>query len=100
MRGEHRLQLVDNGWGPRVEFVCTFKKGANCHKRPADADVESWGPGDPTIDTDECWAVSWVEAEGIADALYYCGKKPLPVELTGPIKIWYDEGVSYEEATS
>ena len=54
----HWLDLRDG----ELRLVCTAIKGADCRKRPADDDRESWCLDDPDLIDGDCWAVEWWDA--------------------------------------
>lgn len=89
MAGHYIELLVEDG-EVSVQFTCTHKRGAECHKQNPNPDAEVWYPGDPDlIDTDECWTESWWEGAG-TDALRVTTDG---VIARVPVDISYDEGI-------
>lgn len=90
----HSIQLVIEDGELHRRFVCTAPGDASCRRRPEDFEDgrESWTAEEATRAGFPCWAVDWVEAVGIEDALYMDGESGT-VLASVPVSIAYDEGV-------
>ncbi|MFJ4038223.1 hypothetical protein ACIPVB_09050 [Microbacterium sp. NPDC090007] len=90
----HHVQLKIEGGELHRGFVCTAPEDAICRRRPAGFEeglMESWTAEQATETGWPCWAVEWVEAAGIEDAIL--GQED-GVLASVPVAISYDEGVS------
>lgn len=85
----HHVQLVIEHGELRRKFVCTAPEDAPCRRRPEN--FEATKAGYP------CWAVDWVEAVGIEDAILAF---PDQVLASVPVEIRYSEGVEITPAVS
>lgn len=91
----HALDLVIEDGSVQTRFRCASAPDASCRRRPPDADDrESWTDAEATETGHPCWAVEWVEAAGIEDALAGddCDLGSVPVHID------YEECVIVEPA--
>jgi hypothetical protein len=89
----HFVQLTIQGGELHPAFVCTAPGDAVCRRRPSDFEDgarESWSAEEATEAGYPCWAVDWVEAVGIPDAIF---AHPDGVLASIPVNIRYSEGV-------
>lgn len=90
----HHVELKIEGGELHTGFTCTAPADAPCRRRPDDHDKrESWSAEEATETGFRCWAVEWVEAVGIEDAII---GYPDAVLASVPVKISFEEGVGIE----
>lgn len=90
---DHFVQLTIQSGGLHPAFVCTTPVDAACRRRPDDFEDgarESWSAEEATKAGYPCWAVEWVEAVGLPDAIF---AHPDGVLVSVPVEIRYSEGV-------
>ena len=91
----HHVELKLEGGELHRGFTCTAPANASCRRRPKDADQrESWTSEEATEPGHQCWAVEWVEAVGIEDAII--GAVDDQVLASVPVTISFEEGVGVE----
>lgn len=90
---DHFVQLTIQSGELHPAFVCTAPGDAACRRRPDDFEDgarESWSAEEATKAGYPCWAVEWVEAVGLPDAIF---THPDGVLVSVPVEIRYSEGV-------
>lgn len=90
---DHFVQLTIQSGELHPAFVCTAPGDAACRRRPDDFEDgarESWSAEEATKAGYPCWAVEWVEAVGLPDAIF---AHPDGVLVSVPVEIRYSEGV-------
>lgn len=93
----HHVELKIEGGELHHGFTCTAPEDAPCRRRPKDHEQrESWTRDESTETGFPCWAVDWVNAVGIEDAII---GYPDRVLARVPVTISYEECVSIEPIT-
>jgi Protein of unknown function (DUF550) len=91
----HRIELIlESGGYVDAGFVCTAPVGGQCrlHCPQGCAEFELDGSHEhPLVDSGECTLVTFLDNDGDWGETY-CGASKAAVH-SGPIRIWYDEGV-------
>lgn len=94
----HHVNLIIDQGELHRSFTCTAPEDAPCRRRPPEPEErESWTAEGATVPGAQCWAVEWVEAVGIEDAL---SGYPDRVLASVPVTISYDEGVEIEPVST
>ncbi|CAN7264932.1 hypothetical protein LJR186_001202 [Microbacterium foliorum] len=92
----HHVELKIADGELRTGFTCVAPIDAPCRKRPKDSDQrESWTVEEATETGFRCWAVEWVEAVGVDEAIV---SFPDRVLASVPVLISFSEGVEIEPA--
>ncbi|WP_136043317.1 MULTISPECIES: hypothetical protein [unclassified Microbacterium] len=89
----HQVELKIQDGELHRGFTCTAPEDAPCRRRPKDTLLESWSSEEATETGHQCWAVEWVNAVGIEDAII---GYPDQVLASVPVAISYEEGVSID----
>lgn len=87
----HYLAICTDDGEPRLTLVCTAAPGADCRKRPKDANErEGWYMDDPDIEWVDgpCWAVEYAEDGGWETVQCEEGASFPRI----PVSVVYDEG--------
>lgn len=91
----HFVELKIDGEKLQRGFKCTMPPDAPCRRRPKDHELrESWTAEESTETGFACWAVEWVDAVGIEEAIY--GGEFDGVLASVQVSITYEECVSIE----
>ncbi len=91
----HFVELKIEGEKLQRGFKCTMPADAPCRRRPKDHELrESWTEEESTESGLACWAVEWVDAVGIEEAIF--GGEFDGVLASVPVSIAYEECVSIE----
>ena len=90
----HHVELKLEGGELHRGFTCTAPEDAFCRRRPSVPDLESWTADEATDPGHPCWAVEWVTAVGIEDAII--GTVDDQVLASVPVTITFEEGVGIE----
>lgn len=94
----HHVELKIEGGELHRGFTCSAPEDAPCRRRPPEPEErESWTAEEATVPGAQCWAVEWVEAVGIEDALR---GYPDRVLASVPVSISYDDGVEIEPVST
>lgn len=89
----HALQIVSNCGELSIALACRAVEGADCRMRPPiGSDRENWVVGEPGLVDGPCWALDWIEATSIQEALVFDGGGD-GVVLAAEVNVSYDEGV-------
>ena len=91
---DHHVELKLEGGELHRGFTCTAPEDAFCRRRPSVPDLESWTADEATDPGHPCWAVEWVTAVGIEDAII--GTVDDQVLASVPVTITFEEGVGIE----
>lgn len=90
MKATHFIDSVIAHGALSHEFRCVAPEDAQCRRRPPDwRGRESWTEEEATETGHPCWAVEWVEAASLYDAV--TGEDT--VLASAPVHVSYDEGV-------
>lgn len=93
---EHFVRLVVEGGELHPSFVCVAPEDADCRRRPRNAEggeaPETWTADQATEPGFDCWAVEWVDAVGLPDAMFSAVDGVLAAV---PVSITYCEGVQF-----
>ncbi|MBE7953603.1 hypothetical protein ILP86_04615 [Microbacterium sp. R1] len=93
----HHVELKIESGELHHGFTCTAPEDAPCRRRPKDHEQrDSWSCDESTEIGFPCWAVDWVNAVGIEDAIF---GYPDQVLARVPVTISYEECVSIEPIT-
>lgn len=98
MAGTHEITVKIQDSEAQVALVCHAVSDAPCRRRPPDFDsgeYESWTDEQATVSGYPCWAVEFIEDGGLECLRYHDHKRAFT--YSGPVDIWYDEGVVWSE---
>lgn len=91
----HHVNLTIEQGELHRSFTCTAPEDAPCRRRPPEPEErESWTAEEATVPGAQCWAVDWVEAVGIRDAIISTVDDQVLASV--PVEISFEEGVGIE----
>ena len=94
----HHVNLSIEQGELRRTFTCTAPEDAPCRRRPPEPEErESWTAEEATVPGADCWAVEWVEAVGVRDAIIATVEDRVLASV--PVEISFEEGVGIEPIT-
>lgn len=88
----HHVNLTIEQGELHRSLTCTAPEDAPCRRRPPEPEArESWTAEEATVPGGACWAVEWVEAVGIRDAIIATVDDQVLASV--PVEISFEEGV-------
>ncbi|MFJ2535879.1 hypothetical protein [Microbacterium maritypicum] len=88
----HHVNLTIEQGELHRSFTCTAPEDAPCRRRPPEPEErESWTAEEATVPGADCWAVEWVQAVGIRDAIIATCEDRVLASI--PVELSFEEGV-------
>lgn len=88
----HHVNLTIEQGELHRTFTCTAPEDAPCRRRPPELEErESWTAEEATVPGADCWAVEWIEAVGIRDAIISTVDDQVLASV--PVDLSFEEGV-------